>query len=124
MPQKPDKVDRRLLGWWRSDRRKTMSEWVWPRTMKADRRKWFANLFGHLKVRYTPRYCSWTLKGYAERGPYEVLASDEVSVAVISGGQIRQINFEGDHYWISMGRNREWFKRIKAPPRQAAARRS
>lgn len=124
MSRKTFKTDRRLLGTWRSDRRKTMAEWVWPRTMKLDRRKWFAGLFGHLRVTYTPRLCSWTLKEYKERGRYEVLASDADSVAIISGGQIRQIHFEGDHYWISLGRNREWFKRVKTPRRQAAARRS
>lgn len=124
MRKKPTKLDRRLLGTWRSDRRKTMSEWVWPRTMKLDRRKWFAGLFGHLHVHYMPQSFVWTLKEHRERVPYEVLASDEHSVAILSGGQIRQINFEGNHYWISLGRNREWFKRIKPPRRQAAARRS
>lgn len=124
MSGKDFKTDRRLLGMWRSDRCKTMAEWVWPRTMKLDRRKWFTGLFGHLRVKYTPRLCSWTLKEYKERGPYEVLASDADSVAIMCGGQIRQIHFEGDHYWISLGRNREWFKRVKTPRRQAAARRS
>ncbi len=77
MSGKSIKIDRRLLGTWRSDRRKTMAEWVWPRTMKVDRRKWFAGLFGHLRVRYTPRLCTWTLKEYRKRGPYEVLDTCE-----------------------------------------------
>ncbi len=124
MPRKPSKVDRRLLGTWRSDRRKTMAEMVWPRTMKLDRRKWFAGLFGHLKLRYTPRFCFSDLKGYQERGPYEVIAIDTDSVAIMSAGQIQHLHFEGEHYWISCGRNREWFKRVKSKPRQAAARRS
>jgi len=122
---KPVPVDRRLLGSWRSDRRKTMAEFAWPRSMKADRRKWFAGLFGHLKLRYTPRYVYSDLKGFCERDRYEVVAMDADSVAIVYGaGQILHIHFEDDWYWISCGRQREWFKRVKAKPRQAAARRS
>ena len=123
-PAKPIQVDRRLLGSWRSDRRKTMAEFVWPRSMKPDRRKWFAGLFGHLKLRYTPRYLASDLKGFCERDRYEVVAMDADSVAILWGaGQILHIHFEDDWYWISLGRNREWFKRVKSKPRQAAARR-
>lgn len=124
MLKKACKVDRRLLGTWRSDRRKTMAEWLWPQTMKPDRRKWFAGLFGHLQVHYMPRSFAWVLKEHRERVPHEVLASDDDSVEIISGGQIQHLHFEGDHYWILCSRNREWFKRVKTPRRQAAARRS
>lgn len=122
--EKSVQVDRRLLGSWRSDRRRTMAEWIWPRSMKPDRRKWFAGLFGHLKLRYTPRYLYSDLKGFCERDLYEVVAMDSDSVAILcSPGRILHIHFEDDHYWISLGRNREWFKRVKSKPRQAAARR-
>lgn len=123
-PATPIQVDRRLLGTWRSDRRRTMADWGWPRSMKPDRRKWFAGLFGHLKLRYTPRYQYSDYKGYCERECYEVVAMDADSVAILcSPGHIQHIHFEDDHYWISLGRNREWFKRVKSKRRQAAARR-
>lgn len=102
-----------------------MAEWVWPRSMKPDRRKWFAGLFGHLKQLYTPRYVTSDLKGFCGRDRYEVVAMDADSVAILWGtGQILHIHFEDDWYWISLGRNREWFKRVKSKTRQAAARRS
>lgn len=92
--------------------------------MKPGRRKWFAGLFGHLKLHYTARYLYSDLKGFRERAQYEVVAMDADSVAILcSPEQIQHIHFEDGHYWISLGRNREWFKRVKAKPRQAAARR-
>jgi len=67
-----------------------------------------------------------------------VLAADETSVAVLEFGdlkvknarnydrlclesvkefspkrKIHHINFEGEHYWISLGKNREFFRRIR-----------
>jgi hypothetical protein len=94
-----------------------MTEWVWPPRMKSDRRKWFAGLFGHLKLHYTPRYVTSDLKGFRERDRYEVVAMDANSVAILwSPGNILHIHFEDDWYWISLGRNREWFKRVKAKP--------
>jgi hypothetical protein len=50
---------------------------------------------------------------------YKVLDMDSESVAVtrwdsvLKETKIRHIHFEGDRYWISLGRQREWFKRIK-----------
>ncbi len=102
-----------------------MADWIWPRSMKSDRRKWFAGLFGHLKLRYTPRYLHSDYKGFCERNRYEVVAMDADSVAIIcSPERILHIHFEDGGYWISLGRNREWFKRVKSKPNQAAARRS
>ena len=71
-------------------------------------------------------------------GPYIVLAADETSVAVLEFGdlkvknarhydrlclasvkefspklKIHHINFEGEHYWISLGKNREFLRMVR-----------
>lgn len=115
------KSDKRLLGAWRSDRRRTMKDWSWPKSMRAERRKRFAALFSHLTVRYTRQRIHTDLKGYRNSQPYEVVASDSDSVAILcesallGGRRIQHIHFDGDdYYWIEiLERQREWFKRVK-----------
>lgn len=115
------KSDKRLLGTWRSDRRRTMKDWVWPRYTRAERRKRFAAIFGHLMLRYTRQRIHSDLKGSKDSQPYRVLTGDTDSVTIQHGSAqlgdrvIQHIHFDGDqYYWIALGdRNREWFKRIK-----------
>lgn len=100
--------------------------------------------FGNLEINYTRtkiimilRYRKWE----QARG-YEVLASDESSVAIVQFGKmeiknrkkydseylklvekmfpskpvIQHIHFDKKHYWIALGngRNREFFKKIRS----------
>ncbi len=46
--------------------------------------------------------------------PYQVVAKDATSVAIlIDGHEIYHINFEGRYYWVCAGKFREYFKKIE-----------
>lgn len=119
MPSHKLKTDKRLLGTWRSDRRRTLKDWIWRRGWSARKRRLFASIFGHLTIRYTWTRFYTNFKGHKETKQYEVVAADSDSVAVVRWDsllqefRIRHIHFQGERYWISIGRQREWFKKIK-----------
>jgi hypothetical protein len=119
MPTRKSKTDKRLLGTWRSDRRRTLKDWIWPRDWPARKRKKLAGIFGHLTLRYTQTRSYSDYRGHKEIRRYEVVAADSDSVAIrrwdslYAEWRIRHIHFEGDRYWISLGRQREWFRRVK-----------
>ena len=75
-------------------------------------------LFGKLELRYTRTRCHAQLGDFVSVRRYKVIAKDASSVAIVSlnrvpGPKIFHIHFEGDHYWICVGRIREYFKRKK-----------
>ena len=108
-----------LLGTWHSDRSLTLKDWIWRRGWTARKRKKLASIFGHLALRYTRSRLYSDYKGHKEIQNYKIVAVDADSVAVIlwdsslEDRQIRHIHFENDRYWIAIGRQREWFKRVK-----------
>jgi hypothetical protein len=117
MSKQISKTDRPLVGTWRSDRRRTLKDWVWRPRASAAHRERIAEIFGHLILRYTRQKIHSELKGDRRSQSYRILGSDASSVAILYGdsnGQtIQHIHFDGsDRYWICMGRQREWFKRI------------
>ena len=112
-------IDKRLLGTWRSDPRRTLNGWVWPRGTTAKQRKLITGLIGHLTIRYTRLRIRSEYKGHKDSQPYEVIGIDTDSVALmvpVDGMEERRIyhvHFEGDnHYWITIGLQREWFRRV------------
>lgn len=113
-------MDKRLLGTWQSDRRRTLKELrFWP-GLKRKHREYLRASFGHLRLKYTRRQIQWVLKDFKCSQPYEVLASDSNSVAIRTYFEIcdewiiTHIHFHDDrHYWISLGYIREWFKRVE-----------
>jgi len=112
--------ERRLIGKWISDRRRTLSEWVYPKVMPEKQKRVLRSFFGKLTLRYTAKTIYSNLNETMSRFPYRVVAVDSDSaVIVIEDGitlkdKIVHIHFDGSSaYWISLGRNREWFKRIK-----------
>jgi hypothetical protein len=119
MPHTPNTFDKRLIGAWRSDRRRTMKEWVFPVRWTPTMRRRLAGIFGHLLLRYTRSRMHSDFQGHCAVRAYKVLASDSDSVAILHwddllGEQrVKQLHFEGRHYWISLGRNREFFKKIE-----------
>lgn len=120
MPARATKTDKRLLGTWRSDRRRTVAEWRFAKRPTPERRRKFLAIFGRLRLTYTRRCIHGVLGDYRFTHPYEVLAVDSDTVAiryrdegVTSEWRIQHIHFEGDHYWIALGRNREWFTRTE-----------
>ncbi len=115
------KFDDRLLGAWRSDRRRTF-RYFKPKTgaSPASLRKLKA-IFGKLIVRWGRGQYHIDLDGYHRSASYEVVASDSVSVIVRSRDEmsgedrLQQIHFEGDYYWVALGgRMCEFFRRL--PP--------
>lgn len=112
------KTDKLLLGTWHSDRRRTLKDWTWRRGWPARKRKKLASIFGHLTLRYTRTRLYSDYQGHKEIEQYEIIAADSDSVAIrrwdtlLEEWRIRHIHFEGDRYWISIGRQREWFKRV------------
>ena len=51
-PRSPS-IDRRLLGVWKSDDKRTLKEWTSNRHLSAKKRKKFKSIFGKLEVTYT-----------------------------------------------------------------------
>jgi hypothetical protein len=110
------KVDRRLLGTWRSDRRRTFQYFKpGPKSTPKGWRK-LRSIFGKLTVRWTARRWYSDLEGFRSSAAYEVVASDETSVVVRSADSedLVHIHFEGDYYWMAKhGTHCEYFKRFK-----------
>jgi hypothetical protein len=111
--------DKRLLGTWQSDRRRTLKELRFRPGLKREPREHLRASFGHLRLRYTRRRVYGVLRDFRFTQPYEVLASDSDPVAIRSYYQvidewlITHIHFHDDrHYWISFGYIREWFRRV------------
>ncbi len=114
------KTDKRLLGTWQSDRRRTLKELRFRPGLARKHREYLRASFGHLRLRYTRSRIHGVLREFSFTQPYEVLASDAVSVAIRSHYKITDewlithIHFHGDsHFWISFGYIREWFRRVK-----------
>jgi hypothetical protein len=115
------KVDRRLLGVWKSDRARTFRNYKpGPKsTLRGTRR--FQAIFGKLRVRWTRKYLATEYEGTRLRTPYTVVATDELSVVVLlDNSQLRQIAFEGrDHYWLGVqGMLCEHFTRVRLRARR------
>lgn len=109
-------VDSRLLGTWKSDKIRTLEEWVHSSASPPDAQVRIANLLGKLVVRYTPARVFTEFEGNTTQCPYRVVATDSDSVAIVcrteSRDEIRHIHFVGeDLYWVHAGRNREFFAR-------------
>jgi hypothetical protein len=118
MAARARRYDRRLLGTWKSDRRRTIHEFV-PRkgaTPKAVRK--FKSLFGKLTVRYGRCRMITEFGNVRTECEYEVLGSDSESVvirfydSVWNEDRICQIHFQEEHYWIWALCMREFFKKV------------
>lgn len=119
MSERP-KTDLRLLGTWHSDREATVAEWRFRKRLPPEKRRRFLDIFGHLRITYTPTRVRVIFHDTEAVGSYELLATDPESVAIRHGvlgldetPRIQHLHFEGpDRYWIALGPNREWFKRV------------
>ncbi len=114
------KYDRRLLGTWRSDRRRTFRHFKPKRGCTPQSLRQLKALFGKLVIRWGRGKYHTELDGYRESTTYEMVASDSVSVVIRYrdglGGedQLRQIHFDGDYYWLALGGGLcEYFRRVK-----------
>ena len=77
-------------------------------------------MFGYLTLRFTRGRMYSEFKGHREVQKYKVLASDADSVAILyqdlllKRSSIQHIHFEGRHYWIALGWNREFFRKVRS----------
>ena len=127
------KTDRRLIGTWRSDRRRTLRELRFRPGIPRKKQKTLRGIFGKLQVTYTRNRVRYVLDEYRATRPCEILASDSLSVAIrfhdeITGEWcIQHIHFDPrdpDRYWVSFGWNREWFRRVEGSAAQASGLKS
>jgi hypothetical protein len=115
------KPDRRLLGTWRSDRRRTLRELRFPRHVSRKKQEPLRAIFGKLKLTYTRSRVRYALDDWRATRPHEVLASDSNSVAIRLRDEttdewiIQHLHFDpknAGRYWVSIGFGREWFKKL------------
>jgi len=109
--------DSRLLGTWKSDAHRTAREIEARRDIRGAKKSKLLGLFGKLELRYTKTRVYSSYGDYKTVSRYTVVAKGADSVATVSenpiaGKQIFHIHFEGDYYWISLGRFREFFRRV------------
>jgi hypothetical protein len=127
----PELFDKRLLGTWQSDRRRTFLNWKPDPSLTASQIRRYKGLFGKMSVRYTRKFAyidTWFdfhpgPEPTQERIRYQVVAKDARSVVIrvavtdsfkdVTGEDLlRQIYFDGqDGYHIFTEGIPEYFRR-------------
>ena len=76
-------------------------------------------IFGKLEITYASKRHTVKYEGQVSSGVYRVVAADsDIVVVRIKGsgrgtGHLQCLNFDSpDLYWITVGGNREWFRRV------------
>ena len=138
LPKFP-KTDKRLLGTWKSDARRTLKDWRWKKGLSPQRIKKCKTFFGKSEAIYTKTKIISRLRhrNWESTRRYAVLGMDKDSVAIMEFGElavkksrkryelsplefaeelaqprITHIHFTDDYYWISYGKNREFYRKI------------
>ena len=115
-------IDKRLLGTWKSDCRKTLHEIAQWRDISEPQRKHAKRILGKLRVRFTRTRVYSEFFGEKSVGPCRVVAKDATSVAVLGPAwwdedeqEIAHIHFEGKYYWVwcPVGNFVEYFRKIE-----------
>jgi hypothetical protein len=117
--------DKRLLGTWKSDRRRTFQHWKPSPGCSASSDQKFKALFGKMIVTWKR---GTMLSGFdgdpPNTRPYEVVARDSESVVIRyrdlvseyldAEDHLCQIHFVEDYYWIALGSGLcEYFRKIE-----------
>lgn len=113
--------DKRLIGTWQSDASKSRHEVLSRTDLSQKAKKTLARMFGKLRLRYTKTRCYYEYEGFKGGETYRVIAKDCDSVVIpdfdafYGEERLQHIHFEseGRYYWISLGKIREYFRRIK-----------
>lgn len=115
-------IDTRLLGTWQSDLRRTkraVREW---RDLPEAKLKKLKLVIGKLRVRFTRTRMYLEFDGEKWVKPYQVVAKDWHSVAILAPGiidenehEIVHIHFEDKSYWVwpDLANFPEYFKRVE-----------
>ena len=118
-----------LIGTWRSDRRRTLAQWVYPKRLAAERREVFEAIFGRLTVQFTRSRHSTIYDGQKHSGAYRVIWSREgptfPQLVVVYGKgkdeRAQHIFFDSPNsYYVQGGKCAEFFKRV--PPNKSLER--
>jgi hypothetical protein len=109
--------DKRLIGTWKSDKRRTVQDIAARRDIPPKNKKSRYRMFGKLTLRYTRTHFHSIFEELSEVRRYRVVAKNESSVVTLNlhplaGKQIHHIRFEGEYHWICLGKFREYFKRV------------
>ncbi len=120
MGQREPKFDRRLIGGWQSDRRRTFRHFKPKMGCPPQSFRKLKAMFGKLVIRWGRGRCHTELDGYCDSVAYEVIARDTSSVVihyrdcVTETDTIQHIHFEENYYWIAVsGSLIEWFRRVE-----------
>jgi len=140
-PSQP-KVDARLLGTWKSDKRRTIRDWTWSKWTSRKKRKMVESLFGKVRLTFTRTRAFSDIpdQGWRSSRRYVVLGVDDESVAIMEFGEprienehkywaervaivkdydskpaITHIHFDENHFWFSFGngKHREFFRKTR-----------
>jgi len=112
-----------LLGTWRSDRKRTTAQWVYPKRLAAARRKKWEAIFGKMVVHFTPTRHISKSKRRTWSSPYRVLWSRQGPdfpqlVLLFKDGDnetVQHIFFDSaDSFYIQGGKCAEFFKRVRS----------
>ena len=136
------KTEKRLLGTWKSDKRRTFAEWSWAKKLTPKKKEWFKSIFGKLEINYgrTKVISRLRHRRWEQSRRYVVLGSDENSVAIVNFGrleiknrrkysplgleivdelhskpEIKHIHFDKKHFWVLIGngKNRQFFRKLR-----------
>lgn len=112
------KIDKRLLGTWKSDKERTIERWRYDKPLSNEKREKFESIFGKLVLRITETHYYGIFEEDNFSCPYTVVASDERSVCIsqdFTGTQeLKQYFFEGNYMYVLVGYNIEFFKQVEA----------
>ena len=118
-----------LIGTWRSDRKRTVAQWIYPKRLAAERRAVFEAIFGKLTVQFTRSRHTTVYDGQRHSGFYRVIWSQDASihpeiVVVYATGRnerAQHIVFDSPNsYYVQGGKCAEFFKRV--PPNTSLER--
>ncbi len=119
MRKSVSQFDPRLIGTWKSDRRRTFRHFKPSSNCSPRSLNKFKAIFGKMVIRWGREKFYSEFDGFRDTARYETVASDSDSVVVrvpdvLSGEDVlRQIHFAEDYYWIAVSGNmHEWFKRV------------
>ena len=113
----------RLIGTWRSDRKLTLQDIQARRDIKPKARKILEGIFGKLVLMYRQKTVVSLFEGVKTTEHYRVLGEDSGCAVIRAlnpgplGKRYVMVHFENDDcYWISLGKYREFFRRISRAP--------
>jgi hypothetical protein len=84
------RTDKRLLGTWKSDKKRTFAEWNWGKCVSPKRKARLKSFFGKLEITYTRTKVISVLRHrkWEQARKYAVLANDDASVAIVQFGKM------------------------------------